>query len=85
MTPPEETYLNLVGAEGHAKAARSFDVIVQEQNQFVLAGARKLFFLALLNAFYRGQNSGVEQARSAIATARRNARGEQSGRDSDGH
>jgi hypothetical protein len=79
MTPPEDTYLQLVGAEGHAKAARSFDIIVQEQNQFVLVGARKLFFLALLNAYYRGVNNGVDQARSALANARRNARGDQSG------
>ena len=75
MTPPEETYLQLVGAEGHAKADKTFTVIVDEKNPYVLAGARRLFFLALLNAFYRGQNSGVKQAHSVLANARRNARG----------
>jgi len=75
MTPPENTYLQLVGAEGHAKADKTFSIIVDEKNPHVLAGARRLFFLALLNAFYRGQNNGVDQARSALTTARRNARG----------
>lgn len=78
MIPPEQTYLDLVGPEGHAKALTSFNAIVQEPNEHVQSGARTLFFLILLNAFYRGQNVGLGQARSALATVSKNARGEKS-------
>lgn len=70
MRVAEETYLKLVGAEGYAKAIKTFEAIVNEPNPNVLEGARHLYFLQLLNAYYRGVSTGVDQAQAALRAAR---------------
>jgi hypothetical protein len=72
MTPPEETYLKLTGRDGYNKVASCINCILMDTTDpLEVEQFRSLFFLAVLNAFYRGQNEGIAQAHEALTEARR--------------
>lgn len=72
MTPSEETYLKLAGREGYNNAVSAINCILMDTTDPIeVEKARSLFFLAVLNAFYRGQNEGIAQAHEALIKARR--------------
>ena len=63
MSQAEQEYSELVGESGHAKAKRACEILTNYSNNEEVT---RLFYLALLNAYWRGVNRGVDDARDVI-------------------
>lgn len=66
ITVAEQEFHAVVGGEGYDKAVATWSLIGMIDND----KSRSLYFLTLLNAYWRGKNDGVTEARAIVNQAK---------------
>lgn len=67
MTDVEKDYKEVVDDFGYKLASRTADLLFTEKEQ----QKRFLYFSILTNAFWRGKNTGIEEARVLLQETKR--------------